>query len=103
MKKFWKVRADNSFKANLESIGVNKEYINILMDNSCAIMIYINEHPSKYIYVSYNSNDMSYNKFCWDEIEHYDNYIKENFEFCGIVNQRKEKLKKLNDIYKSTI
>lgn len=103
MKKFWKIRVDNFFKESLVFLGVDDEYINILMDNSCAIMEYVYEHPSDYIYISYNSNDISYNKFGWDEIEHYDNYIKEKYEFCGIVNLRKDKLKKLNELYKSTI
>lgn len=103
MKRFWKVKVDNFFKKSLISLGVGDEYINILMDNSCAIMEYVNEHPSEYIYISYDSNDISNNKFGWDEIEHFDNYIENGYTFCGIVNMRKDKLKKLNDIYKSTI
>lgn len=103
MKKFWKVRADNSFKKNLESIDVNEYYINVLTNKYNEPLEYVKNSDSKYIFVCYDSNDISDNKFGWGQIEDYNFFINNDFIFCGTINNRKEKLKKLNDIYKSTI
>lgn len=102
MKKFWKVRADNFFKTNLESLSVDNKYINVLTDPSNSPLEYVNITNSKYIIVCYDS-DEKYNKFGWDELENYNYFIRNDYKYCGIINIRKNKLNKLNDICKSTI
>ena len=47
--------------------------------------------------------DEKYNKFGWDELENYNYFIRNDYKYCGIINIRKNKLNKLNDICKSTI
>lgn len=103
MKKFWQVRVDNFFKENLKKIDVNDYYINVLTNKYNEPLEYIEKSGSKYIFVCYDSDDISDNKFCWGELKDYDYFITHDFIFCGIISNRKEKLKRLNDIYKSTI
>ena len=43
MKKFWKIRVDKFFKESLVFLGVDDEYINILMDNiQCSEIVFNN-------------------------------------------------------------
>lgn len=102
MKKYWKVRVDSYFKKSLKNLGVDDEYIEILTDKYNSPMEYVREHNSKYIFICYDSDEKSDNKFGWEEIENAD-YMEKNYDFCGIINIRKDKLKKLNDLYKSAI
>lgn len=94
MKKYWKVRAED-FKQSLEKIGVNSNYINILIDPVNDPMKYLKN--SKYIYISYNSH--SHCSFGWEKIENVDFYINNNYEFAGTINLRKQKLDKLNELH----
>ena len=94
MKKFWKVRVDANYKKTLQSLGITDWYIDILTDKNYEPMEYIKAENSKYIFISYNSKYRDSNKFCWERIDNYE-YMMKNYTFCGTINVRKDKLKKI--------
>lgn len=71
--------------------------IEILLEEDSDFMKYLNENPKpKYVYITYKlekHQDIN-NYFCWMEDESLG--ILQNWQFCGEINMRKEKLKKLN-------
>ena len=58
-----------------------------------------NDDPIKYLKISNKiifGND-KFGRFGWGELEDYDWYIKVGYKYCGEINLRKEKLKKINE------
>ena len=99
MKKYWRIQNTSDIKQCLQKLNVDSNYIEILLEDDSDFMRYLNDNP-KYVYITYKDSDHKYyqgNIFGWIEEEFIDYYSKkEDWQFCGEINMRKEKLKKLN-------
>lgn len=102
MKKFWKIRIDNNLRQKMEYLKVSKNYIEILLDDYSEFMDYVN-YPDefKFVIISLNgihhkySHNYDYN-WSWGGEGDYNWYIEKGYKYCGEINLRKYKLKKLN-------
>lgn len=94
MKKFWIVKFDKYFKDSLKYLGVDNYFINTITDSENQPNDYIKMSKYNCFYISYDSNDR---KFGWDRIENYSFFRNNKYEYCGTINLRKEKLKKLQN------
>jgi hypothetical protein len=96
MKKYWKLQNTSDIKQCLQKLNVGSNYIEILLEEDSAFMIYLNESPKpKYVYITYKFEKYLHNYFGWMEDESLG--ILNGWQFCGEINLRKEKLKKLNE------
>lgn len=97
MRKFWVINIGKN-----PSISQIKEILKILKfddinriidyffcDKNCDPVVYLTEENK--IIFSYNNG-----KFGWGELKDFDWYM-ESYEYCGKINIRNEKLKKLNE------
>ena len=100
MKKCWRIQ-NNTFadiKDSLYKLKVEEEYINIILEDDSDPMRYLNQNPKpRYFYISYNGDNKHWG---WFEEEYFNSKWLKTYEFCGEINMRKEKLKKINGEYK---
>jgi hypothetical protein len=101
MKKFWTVRTNSDLKSSLLFLKIPDNYRKIILENDSEVMNHIKNDNVDYIIITYNDevNHISTGFFGWDIMENYDHFPNYNYIFCGTVNLRKEKLKKLNELY----
>jgi hypothetical protein len=84
----------------MEYLKVKPDYIHILLEDGSAFMEYLNENPKpKCVYISHT---IEYD-FNWGWFEDDDVYINEILSdgthiYCGEINLRKEKLKRLKNL-----
>lgn len=105
MKKYWKIRTNSDLKTSLKILKVPDNYIKILLEDDSNVMNHINDENPEYILITYNEglNTIETEYFGWDKIDN--EYWIEcyGYKFSGTINLRKEKLKKLNELHKSTV
>ena len=96
MKKFWKIRIDSDIRKSLEFLSVNKDYICIMVDKTSDLMKY-KEEGGKYFLICYDDLEpyLNYQGWGWGEESDFSWFSRRNFFYCGEVNLRKEKLKKI--------
>jgi len=100
MKKFWRINFNSDIKQSLEFLSVDKNYIDIVIDKTSDIMKCKNEEGHKYFFICYNDEDspnLYYNLWGWGEQIDEKWFRSREYFYCGEVNLRKEKIKKLND------
>ena len=107
MKKVWRLRNDADIEQCLYKLNADSDYIKILLEDDSDPICYLNQNPKPiYIYISYEYDDHMlqymqgklYNHWGWFEEEYFDDSMMQEYEFCGEINLRKEKLKKLNEL-----
>lgn len=100
MIKFWKILNNSDIKLSLEYLKVDKQYIDIILDDDSSFQSYLKEN-FKYVCISYDDDWISFgSKFGWfegddDSISH---MLSKGCVFAGNVTLRKQKLKKLENI-----
>jgi hypothetical protein len=105
MKKFWKVPTNNDFKECLKFLKVDIEFISILLDKRLEPHKYLSEKTNNFIIICFdNTENMGRNVFLnswiywgWGKSNDFDWFIARNYEYCGVVSLRKDKLKKINE------
>lgn len=108
MRKFWKILNNSDIENSMRYLHVNSDYIKVLLEEDSEFMKYLNKNNPKYVHISQsdtNGYKLNYNLdnfegFGWGQEDDIDFFISYNYEFCGIIDFRKEKLKKLNKLYK---
>lgn len=95
MKKYWRIRNDADIELCLHKLNVGSDYIKILLEEDSDFMKYLNT-KAEYVYITYKleKHQDIHNYFCWMEDEGLG--LLHNWKFCGDINLRKEKLKKIN-------
>lgn len=102
--KIWKIRNNTDIKYAMIHIQVRPEYINFLLSIDSDFMYYLdgkdgNTKP-KYVYVGWiEKNEGWFNDKNWGWFEENNTEILLRYKYCGEINLRKEKIKKLNDLY----
>jgi hypothetical protein len=97
MKKFWKINFNSDTKQSLEFLSVDKDYILIVMDKTSDIMKCKNDDGHKYFFICHNDEGYNHHMWGWGEENDEKWFYRNDYFYCGEVNLRKEKLKKLND------
>ncbi len=91
MRKYWRIRNDADIEQCLHKLNVDKDYIKIILEEDSNPMLYLNQTPKPdYIYIIYRSD------WGWGWDEEYS--MSPGYQFCGEINMRKEKLKRLEKI-----
>lgn len=92
----------------MQYLDVKSNYIEILLEEDSAFMRYLEKRPM-YVYICHSDSDYNYfnsndfGGFGWGEDVHLDFFISENYEYCGEINLRKEKLQKLSGKFRENI
>ena len=94
-KHIWKIPISDARLA-MEHIGVCNEYIEVLLEPYSDVHKYVIQPKKKYFSIVYDPLDKFFNGWGWlqDESD-YDEYVDKGFKPMGLVNLRKEKLKKI--------
>lgn len=101
MKKFWKIRNNSDIKLCMEYLHVEPNYIEILLEETSDFMKYLNKDPKpKCVYISVDDNERTYSVFGWFEDKDLSYMLSINYKYCGEINFRIEKLKKLNEQFR---
>jgi len=88
MGKIWKIPNNKDIRLALEYLKIEKSYINILLEEDSDFDKYLKE-GNDYVLIIFDGT------FGWVEYEYFSEY-KNKHKYCGIVDFRKNKLKKLN-------
>jgi len=109
MKRFWKILNNFDIENCMRYLDVKSNYIEILLEEDSVFMRYLEKRPM-YVYICQSDDDHNYFEnsndfggFGWGEESHFDFFISENYEFCGTIDLRKEKLKKLSGKFRENI
>ena len=104
MKNCWRIRNDADIEQCLHKLNVDSNYIKILLEEDSDPIRYLNQIPTPtFIYICYENNidkytNNVYNHWGWFEEEYFNNETLTKYKYCGEINLREKKLKKLEEI-----